>query len=343
MVARTIYVIDSEALTVIYSTRQKVGDTIINNSDSPNGTQYAFGHGFSPRQVVVEDAGGRADTLEDDQHTAHTITDGAGLVENGTQIEAESVIKVQEVDASGTATGPIINLYVLSKGNVTGDIWGFASDTLLVPGTDYVKVGGNNIGTTDYGNYQTPWTVIVDGTDGNDTMGVSYTDADGDQIDGLDGNNEAIYGYKGNDSIHAGRGHDSVYGGDGADTLDGGTGGDVLDGGSGIDLGDYSASDAAVRVNLKTGTGSGGSAQGDTLSRIENLLGSRFDDTLIGDDEENIFVGGAGDDTLLGDKGKDTLVGGRGDDSLFGGDDDDLLVGGYGADTLAGDKGKDRL
>lgn len=185
--------------------------------------------------------------------------------------------------------------------------------------------------------------MIVDGTDGNDTMGVDYSDADGDQIDGLDGNNEAIYGYKGNDSIHAGRGHDSVYGGDGEDTLDGGTGGDVLDGGSGIDLGDYSTSDAAVRVNLKTGTGSGGSAQGDTLSRIENLLGSRFDDTLIGDDEENIFVGGAGDDTLLGDKGKDTHVGGRGDDSLLGGDDDDLLIGGDGSDHLDGDKGKDRL
>lgn len=132
MVARTIYVLDSEALTVIYSTRQQVGDTIINNSDSLNGTQYTFSDGFSPRQVVVEDAGGGAGTLEDDQHTSHTITDGAGLVENGTQIEAESVIKVQELDDNGAPTGPIINLYVLSKGNVTGDIWGFASDTLLV-------------------------------------------------------------------------------------------------------------------------------------------------------------------------------------------------------------------
>ena len=223
LVARALYAIDSEALTVLYSTAQSVGDTVINNSDSPNGTQYTFGAGYSTLQVIVEDTGGSADILEDDNHTSHIVTDGAGLVANGTGIEAESVIQLQEMSASGIPIGPIINIYVLSQNGVTADVWGFVSDTMLAPGTNYQKVGGGNIGSTDYANFQTPWLVTVDGTVGNDVMGVGYTDVDGDQIDGSDGNNDAIYGYGGNDSITAGAGNDTLVGGTGADSLDGGT------------------------------------------------------------------------------------------------------------------------
>ncbi len=343
MVARTLYVIDSDALTVTYSTRQQVGDRIINNSDSPNGTQYLFGAGYTPQQVIIEDTGGSADRMEDDRYSQHKVTDGAGLVANGTGVEAESIIQVQAVDAGGAPTGPVINLYVLSKGNVTGDIWGFASDSLLSPGTTYLKVGGNNIGTLDYANYQTPWDVVVDGTDGDDVMEVGHSDAEGDQIDGLDGNNEIIQGYGGNDLIHGGIGHDSIYGGTGADTLDGGAGGDILDGGAGRDTADYSGSDAGVQINLDTGQGSGGTAQGDSLSEIENLTGSRFADSLVGDGTDNLLDGGAGADTLQGGAGADTLFGRTGDDLLSGGDQDDNLFGNEGSDTLFGGAGNDRL
>ncbi len=130
--------------------------TVINNSDSPNGTQYAFESGFSTRQVTIEDTGGSADTLEDDNHTAHIVTDGAGLVANGTGVEAESVIQLQELSATGVPIGPVINIFVLSQNGNTGDVWGFASDTPLVPGANYQKVGGGNIGSTDYANYLDP-------------------------------------------------------------------------------------------------------------------------------------------------------------------------------------------
>ncbi|MCX8226690.1 MAG: calcium-binding protein, partial [Sulfitobacter sp.] len=310
MVARALYAIDSEALTVLYSTAQSVGDTVINNSDSPNGTQYTFGAGYSTLQVIVEDTGGSADTLEDDNHTSHIVTDGAGLVANGTGIEAESVIQLQEMSASGIPIGPVINIYVLSQNGVTADVWGFVSDTMLAPGTNYQKVGGGNIGSTDYANFQTPWLVTVDGTVGNDVMGVGYTDVDGDQIDGSDGNNDAIYGYGGNDTITAGAGNDTLVGGTGADSLDGGTGTDVAD---------YSTSSAAVTVNLVTGTGAGGDAQGDTLTNIENLTGSGFNDNLTGDGNANLLRGGGGNDSLQGGAGNDTLVGGAGADSLTGG------------------------
>ena len=51
-------------------------------------------------------------------------------------------------------------------------------------------------------------------------------------------------------------------------------------------------------LRLATGLGSGGDAQGDTLSEIENLPGSNFDDTLEGNAGVNILVGGLGIDTV---------------------------------------------
>jgi Ca2+-binding RTX toxin-like protein len=78
--------------------------------------------------------------------------------------------------------------------------------------------------------------------------------------------NDILFGGGGNDSLSGGAGNDTLLGGDGNDTLIGGTGADVLDGGTGIDLADYSASGTAVNVSLATGTGTGGDAQGDTLT-----------------------------------------------------------------------------
>ncbi|UOA20942.1 Bifunctional hemolysin/adenylate cyclase (plasmid) [Sulfitobacter indolifex] len=343
MVIRTLYAIDSEALTVIYSTMQNVGDTVYNNSHSPTGTKYTYHDGFAPQQVTIEDTGGNADILEDDQTAHHIVVDGAGLVDAGTRIEGESIIKLQALDDNGVATGPVIEIFVMSQHGNVHDVWGFASDTLLEPGTDYIKVGGNNIGSTTYANYQNPFLIEVDGTEGDDIMDVGFTDVDGDQIDGTDGNNEVVYGYEGDDSINAGIGHDTVYGGDGDDTLAGGYGADIIDGGKDNDTADYSTSTGGVTVSLTTGKGTGSDAQGDTLTDIENLTGSRFNDVLTGDDEDNRLDGGAGADKLYGADGEDTLIGGDGADLLDGGKDDDTLFGRAGIDTLLGGKGKDHL
>src|ERR687891_378388 len=62
----------------------------------------------------------------------------------------------------------------------------------------------------------------------------------------------------------------------------GGAGGDALDGGAGLDAASYAGSDAGVTVNLATGAGSGGHATGDTLTGIENVIGSIHADTLTG-------------------------------------------------------------
>jgi Ca2+-binding RTX toxin-like protein len=55
----------------------------------------------------------------------------------------------------------------------------------------------------------------------------------------------------------------------------------------------------------------------DTLTSIENLVGSGFNDALTGDAGANVLEGGLGDDTLNGSAGADTLVGGDGSDRYF--------------------------
>ena len=103
-------------------------------------------------------------------------------------------------------------------------------------------------------------------------------------------------------------GNDMLFGGSGNDTLEGGPGADMLIGGPGMDTADYSASAVAVSVNLLTGLGSGGDAQGDILGGIENIVGSAFNDTLTGSAADNVITGGAGTDTLSGGMGRDNFI-----------------------------------
>jgi hypothetical protein len=51
-----------------------------------------------------------------------------------------------------------------------------------------------------------------------------------------------------------------------------------------------------------------------TMTGIENLYGSPFDDRLVGDGQANVLDGADGNDTLLGKAGVDQLNGGNGVD-----------------------------
>ena len=146
-----------------------------------------------------------------------------------------------------------------------------------------------------------------------------------------------LYGLAGNDRLTGGTGNDLLYGGGGDDILEGGRGDDTLNGGegadqlygnlqsslanesttiSGVDTASYASDDASegVVVDLGTKTGSKGEAEGDTLANIANLIGSKYDDELIGDGLANWLDGGAGDDILEGRGGNDILIGGDGGD-----------------------------
>ena len=137
-----------------------------------------------------------------------------------------------------------------------------------------------------------------------------------DTIQGFSGNN-TIEGGNGNDSLRGNSGEDYLKGGSGNDTLQGGSGNDILVGGSGADIfegnsgqdtADYSDSNGAINVNLATRSGIGGDAQGDRLTSIENLIGSKFNDTLVGSGKNNVFDGGTGVDSISGGSGRDTIT-----------------------------------
>jgi len=135
------------------------------------------------------------------------------------------------------------------------------------------------------------------------------------------------------DTITAYEGDDILKGGEGDDTFKAGEGDDTIIGGTGIDVIDYSNASLEINLNLLTGVSEG--EGNDTLTGIENAIGSSFNDTLKGNDEINIIEGRDGHDTLKGADGDDTLIGGIGDDTLMGGFGDDLLQGSSGNDTAS--------
>lgn len=67
---------------------------------------------------------------------------------------------------------------------------------------------------------------------------------------------------------------------------------------------------------------------------IENAVGSRYNDSITGNEADNRLGGGAGADRLFGLAGDDSLRGGDGDDVLNPGTGNDVIDGGLGFDTL---------
>jgi Ca2+-binding RTX toxin-like protein len=111
------------------------------------------------------------------------------------------------------------------------------------------------------------------------------------------------------DRIQGLAGDDTLAGGAGDDILNGGAGGDLLRGDSGVDTADYSTASAGVKVNLGLATSQNTYGSGpDTLTAIENLIGSHFNDYLVGSKTNNVLTGGLGADSLFGKAGADRFV-----------------------------------
>ena len=169
---------------------------------------------------------------------------------------------------------------------------------------------------------------------------------------------DTITGGQGFDQIFGGNTDEHLIGGEGSDFLKGGGGNDLLDGGTGDDYVYADAGDDTVKggegndtilfnkltvdgnqlvldlfkdvtaqaTNSELGT--------NTISGIENAVGTNKGDVIDGNGYDNIINGADGDDLING---------GRGNDQLFGAADDDVLRGGRGNDTLEGGKGADQL
>ena len=193
----------------------------------------------------------------------------------------------------------------------------------------------------------TPSRDVIWGGPGNDTI---YGKLGNDLVCG-GGGNDTVHGGRGNDEVFGGQGTDRVFGDLGDDKVVGGPGSyDDVSGGLGIDTvnggpGDYDLvhgdygydrmsggpgkhdiASFATAVSLNGTSGVWASlrahvARGDghdKLFEFEDLEGSAFRDTLIGNGSPNEIDGGPGNDTLLGGGGADSLDGGVGTDGCRG-------------------------
>lgn len=124
---------------------------------------------------------------------------------------------------------------------------------------------------------------------------------------------------------------DTITGSTADESFQGLDGADIINGGGGVDTIDFSRDYrngglAGVEVNLGLGTAKDGFGKNDSVTNVENVIGTQYADTITGNEQANLLTGGAGDDKLTGDGGNDTLVGGAGNDVLRGGAGNDTAL-----------------
>ncbi|MDZ5696416.1 M10 family metallopeptidase C-terminal domain-containing protein [Chelativorans sp. M5D2P16] len=124
--------------------------------------------------------------------------------------------------------------------------------------------------------------------------------------------NDTITGNAAANTLWGNGGDDTLRGREGDDNLLGGPGADFLDGGAGFDFARYDNAAAGVVARLDDPSSNTGEAAGDRYSGIEGLVGSRFNDVLVGDAARNDLNGLDGNDILIGGGGDDLLDGGAG-------------------------------
>ena len=290
------------------------GDDYVEASQDPNADDHYFLAGSGNDTLVGTVARDTIDYADND-------ADIAGDVSQGAYVDL----------AAGTATdgwGDTDTLVSIEGARGTQ-----FNDTLLGDDgrNDFMGRQGDDLldgsgGDRDRARYRDdPDSVVVDLAAGTATDGWGGTDtligierAEGSQFDdtlrGDDGRND-IEGEGGDDLIE-GRGDD--------DWLEGQGGNDTLDGGEGVDAAAYGDAPSGVSVDLTAGTAQDGHGTTDTLISIEEISGSEFGDTLIGNDENNHIQGRGGDDLLQGLGGDyDSFRGGQGNDTIDGGDGTD--------------------
>jgi Ca2+-binding RTX toxin-like protein len=256
-------------------------------------------------------AGGMGNDTYVVDNTGDVVTENAG---EGTDTVQSSIAytlgsDVENLTLTGTAT-------INGTGNALGNVLiGNAGNNVLagLGGADALDGGGG----TDTASYAASTAGVSVSLAANTAHG---GDAEGDTFISIEN--------------LSGSGLDDILEGDAANN--------VLGGGSGVDTASYEHATAGVMVSLAiTGPQHTIGAGIDTLTSIENLTGSLFDDVLTGSSISNLLIGLDGNDVFDGGGGADTLVGGLGNDVLNGGSGADTMIGGTGDDTYVVDNAGD--
>ncbi|MEM7745646.1 MAG: calcium-binding protein, partial [Pseudomonadota bacterium] len=210
-----------------------------------------------------------------DERIEGTRFDASGVRIGSEMFAIESGVRnFPDIELSLTTDGRILLTYDDPSGDIQAEILDPRDAGTITAGTgDQQTTARSDDDTTLIGVMDEADTLF--GQEGNDVL---Y----GGDITGP-GAVDILYGGEGNDALDGQAANDQLYGGNGDDTIIGGGDADRMYGGEGLDTADYSASPARIEIRLSGAPGSGGDAEGDRLFGVENLFGSQFDDTLIGD------------------------------------------------------------
>ena len=278
--------ISENAGVLVGQTYGSIGDPLVDHivSFSPGTAGYGGGNvsGYDTDNNVTNDQ--------------FRIDGGADQTVDGNVIYNATITYTDGTTATITATltqDTLGNLYLLPETSANADQVALEAKPIRALTLDSVNMTPSYSMANRYdANFDTS-DGIVDGTDGNDSMGVGYTDGGGDQIT------------ENNDVVQAGAGDDTIQGGGGDDTIYGGAGNDVI--------GDWTGDDGN---DLMYG------GDGDDI-----IIGGAGDDTVYGDAGADDLSGGTGSDTLYGgddadvfsitdDHETDVIYGGEGGDDF---------------------------
>ena len=282
-------------------------------------------------------------TASDNSDPSPALARTAGLDSGSAFPLGSTLVTWQAADSSGNTSTPA-SFTVTVNTNFTGGtgddtLWGTniadilnggdGKDTLSGydgsdilhggPGDDYLDGGLG--GDTMYGEAGND-TFVVDSTadsvietnsnvDLSDTVISSITYTLGTNVENLTLQGTSAINGAGNGAKNIIIGNSAINtlsGAGGDDTIEGKGGADVLNGNAGTNTVSYKNAPAGIAVNLNTGVGTAGEAQGDTIANFTTIAGSAFADTIVASNAGNTITGGGLNDTLTGGTRKDTFV-----------------------------------
>ena len=345
------YSLSKTAITLDIGAGTVAGDSgnvhdVISNIEKVIGSDYGDTLLITGNNPISVDAGAGNDTVIAGP-AADTLDGGTGINTLSYQNSATGVSVNLETNMAdgGDATGDVIaNFSNLNGsqgndtliGNASGNVifGGKGDDSIVGGGGDDTLLGGAGNDIIVAGN----GTESIDGGTGVDTVDYSLTTASlrltlkdkGIGIALLDGgiennyvvNIENVIGTTRDDTITGNSSDNSIAGGAGNDSLSGGLGNDTLDGGTGNNTVTYDSLEAASTPHTLQLAGTLaqtvtiGNGQIDVIQNLENLVGSRGNDLIIGDERTNSIYGGDGNDTIIGGGGRDYLDGGNGNNTV---------------------------
>ena len=330
--------------------------TIAGNEISDNSQDLHDGYSEVAIAAYADTTYGHVYEANDNLIQANIIT-STGAIEGRYGIEERAGDAggniVTDNTVAGTVRGPYalngVGSYALKLGS-TGDdtIVGSASKDHMLGDSGADSLSGQDGDDLVEGEGGSD---LLYGGKGNDEL---LGGDDGDTLNGNSGHDtllggsgaDTLVGDAGNDRLDGGDGNDNVSGGTGDDLILADAGDDVLNGGSGTDTLDFSGAADGVMVNLAAKTATGTATGSDRIASFESVLGSAFDDLLIGDKNANTLNGGDGADVLRGLGGADALTGGDGADTFVWGAARDVVDSGVylGRDVITDFAvGEDRL